>query len=741
MYIITDLTMKTNDLQRRCTEITKCIDTGRLTDAMTRLRALSEGLMAYEVSDEIDRVSDTYNYMLKYAMLGAADPQRPRMYADIVDRLLTIMDILTDKALTVETPTLYYNVKRYERTQPGDSVTALLTRYRHELSRTSVFGTAGAKADPLGVAQAAEALEKRLFNRLWVTNPLSDADVQQLYDAMTDSVIPAHTRRLLLSALTLGLMQYYDERRLLLLLDAYAQAGDDTDMAMTAMAGALIGMFIHNARVSRSEAVAARTAAMRDETSWSADVPMMFMEFIRTRDIERIDKTFREDIIPTISKITPDLKRSISKIDPENADAELNPEWADMLDKSGISAKLRELSEMQEQGSDVMMSAFASMKSFTFFNDISNWFLPFHEGHSNYINLNDELRGALRMFSTAMNLCDSDSYSLLLSLTQVPGKQLDMLRKAQGMGGDMEEMLEQVRNAREHTAQSERREAANRCVRDMYRFFKLFRRKGEFRDPFDGKLNLLTVDILCPDFGDIETIKVVAEFYFAHQQWSDALAVMRLLDDRGEISAQLYQKMGYCCQQMNEYSGALEYYHRAELLDAASIWLIRRIARCYRLIGQHERATHYYKKLDEAQPDEFGTTMALGTLSIEVGEYERALQYLHKAEFINEKSHKPWRPIAWAALMTGDLDKAARYYGRIEADSPDGTDILNMGHLCLIRGDVAGAVSRYRTSATVSGNGIERLVKQINGDHEALIRLGVPDDLLTLLPDLIAMNQ
>lgn len=736
--------MKTEDLQRRCSEINSLIDANRLSDALTRLRAFAEGLMAYEISDAIDRVADTYRYMLVYARRGVADPQRPAMYASIVEQIRHLLDRLTDKALSSQTPTLYYNVKRYEQMQAGDTVASLLEQYRDRLSGASLFTTAGMTAgDDVQTARGLEACEKRLFNRVWTAMPLSDADMTALSSALGDPVIPSHTRRLLMSALSMGLLQYYDSRRLTLLLEAYAADTGDEGLAMTALAGALIGMFKHNRRVTASQDIARRIAVLRDTTPWSEDVRMMFLEFIRTRDTERIDKTFREDIIPKISKITPDLKRSFSNIDPENIDPDndINPEWAELLEKSGINERLRELSEMQEQGSDVMMGTFAMMKTFPFFNDISNWFLPFHTGHSEYMALDEDMRDMLTTFCDGMRLCDSDRYSLMLSMSSMSGKQRGMFSHLQNMTGDAREMLEQARDMMTGTPADVRRRAANHYVRDLYRFFKLFRRKGEFADPFDNRLNLLTVGCLREDFSDIGTVRIVAEFYFKHRQWSDALAVMKRLESDGEISAPLFQKMGYCCQQSGDEAAALEYYRRAELLDADSPWLMKRMARCCRALGDHKEATLYYTRLDSMQPDDFGTTMALGTLALESGDCATALKYLHKAEFINERSTKPWRPIAWAALISGDFDKADSYYRRIMDDNPDSTDILNMGHLQLIRGDVAGALERYHTAASIDGKGAERLIKLIRADVPELRRLGVPDDLITLLPDLVTLHD
>ena len=48
-----------------------------------------------------------------------------------------------------------------------------------------------------------------------------------------------------------------------------------------------------------------------------------------------------------------------------------------MMERSGLAEKLKEMSEIQEEGGDVMMGTFEHLKTFPFFSEPANWFLPF----------------------------------------------------------------------------------------------------------------------------------------------------------------------------------------------------------------------------------------------------------------------------------------------------------------------------------------------------------------------------
>lgn len=69
--------------------------------------------------------------------------------------------------------------------------------------------------------------------------------------------------------------------------------------------------------------------------------------------------------------------------DEENND--MNPDWEDAFEKSGLGDKLREMNELQLEGADVYMSTFAALKNYPFFREVHNWFYPFSKQQSNVL--------------------------------------------------------------------------------------------------------------------------------------------------------------------------------------------------------------------------------------------------------------------------------------------------------------------------------------------------------------------
>lgn len=77
------------------------------------------------------------------------------------------------------------------------------------------------------------------------------------------------------------------------------------------------------------------------------------------------------------------MRFGFEESDEENND--MNPDWEDAFEKSGLGDKLREMNELQLEGADVYMSTFAALKNYPFFREVHNWFYPFSKQQSNVL--------------------------------------------------------------------------------------------------------------------------------------------------------------------------------------------------------------------------------------------------------------------------------------------------------------------------------------------------------------------
>ncbi len=728
--------MTQQEIQTFRNRVSAFIDKRRLRDAINEIKTLSSQRLAWEVDDKIKQTEQNYAYMLQYLTEGADDPDRQDMYDNLVAEIYGLLDSLINYIESSDSPTLYYNKIRYERKYPTvDKLGKLIKEYNELSDKLSLFSlvTDTSNSDDEKANRASrEKLQAEIFNYIWTKPILNQEEKNLILELLGNEGISSGMKQHTISAVTLGLMQQYDRSKLEILILAYLM---DLPMAVTsaALVGMLFGLWKYRNR-PLTKKITDRLLTAKDRDAWTNDLRIAFIEMIRARDTERINKKMRDELMPRMSKLRPDMLDKMQKTNINPLDAaslQENPEWQEMLDKTGITDQLKEMMEIQMEGGDVMMSTFSHLKNFPFFSDISNWFLPFDRNHSAVAESMEELDIMGDMMENARMLCDSDKYSFMIMLRSVPASQKEMM--VAQMKGQSDAIYETMNSSM--TSQEDRRLTVNSYMQNIYRFYKLFGRKTEFYDPFDSGINLISVSALADDFSDTEMLHVVAEFYFKLRYMKEALDVYNHLERLEAGDASRYQKMGYCHERLHDYEKAIEYYEKAELLDSSSAWTERRLATCYRQLGNHKEAMKHYRLLSEMAPEDLGAAMLYGQSLLENGEYKDALHEFYKVEYLDEKSKKAWRPLAWTLFLTGDMEGATRYYKKITMDDPTANDYLNMGHVALAAGNMREAVNNYTLAVKLMQGDTEWFMQALMDDEPSLKQAGVDTQVIPLIAD------
>lgn len=727
--------MKNNILTQK-SRVIEFLEQKRLRDAFVELKHMSQSAMAWEISDEISRLEDSYKLMLNYATQGVDDPSRSVLYNNIVNDVRLLLDRVARQRLAVEEPTLYFNTLRCVQLRQNESIASLLDEYYKISDKASIYNMI--VSDELNSQsqdsfEAKERLEQQIFNRIWVTFPFKNIDEETLISLFNSNNVSQHFQELIVSALLMGLIEYYDPRKLKILLVAYKS--DYQEVSVKALVAILLTMYMYSNRIN-DEKLLNHIAAIKEDDKWNSDVKTAYIELVRTRDTERISKKMQDELIPEMLKLRPDIYKKINDSTAmiDMSSIEENPEWEEMLQKSGITDKIKELSQLQEEGSDVFMSTFSHLKTFPFFSEISNWFMPFSLDHSLVKRtLGSDVSVIGDIIDNAPFLCNSDKYSFLLSLGSIPQHQRQL------MLSQFEQQREAISGAgmsmMSLTQPGQRKNLINKYLQDLYRFFKLYRRKGEFFDLFAQQINLVNIPMLSDDLDDVDTLMLVAEFYFRRKYYSEALDVYKSISEKVPPSAQIFQKIGYCYHQLGNIKSALTYYEQAELLNAESLWTLRRIAACYRSLNNPKMALSYYERIAKEKSDDLNVAMNIGHCYLELGEYNEAIKNYYKVEFLDEKSTRAWRPLAWCLLLSGDYDQSRAYYDRILSDNPTMEDYLNMGHLALVKRDISLAIDYYKRSIDNDSSKIDTLINSLNKDESYLIKIGVDVSLIPFIID------
>ena len=693
------------------------LDQASMKGALDALTHLIVATGKQQFLGQADELQSTYRYMLHYYVEGFDDPQRSNIRDDIRRRAYELADAVRHEALGDISPTYYYALRRVARYQSSDIPTIL-----QEVTL----------CDAVGEREQHELTAVRLFDQVYTTGFLNPQATDALSEALRNPSYPADVKTLIISALLLALQASFDRNKVRLLFDAAAL----TDaISLQALVALCLTLDAYSTRLALYPEIHDRLEALAETPNFRRRLCTVIIRFILTRETEKVAHRMQNDIIPEIMKFTTrGGKVSARDFLNEIAGEEMNPEWMERMMSSSdkLSGWMREYSEMQEEGIDLLHSAFGSLKRFPFFQELSNWFLPFTPQHTTFRGLPIE-DGLKELMRTTPFMCDSDKYSLCISMLYMPEQQRHILREQ--LQGDVTQLREQEAAELNHAAKLEER-SIGLYIRNLYRFYKLHPSRTDFSDIFNRPLDFHRLSILRPYLSDAEMLLHIAEVYLRKGYPDDARPIYQELIERGEgDSEMLHQKLGYCLQMAGDIAGALREYLRAEMINPDSKWLLRRIATCYRALKQPAEAVKFLLRHDRLEPDNLSVLLHIGHCYLEQQQYDEALKYYFKVEYLDPSNTKARRGVAWCSFVVGKYDQARTVYRKLIADHPQPEDYLNAGHTEWAMRNIKGAVAHYQQA--IAGEDFQTFTTHFDADRPALLRAGItPDEVAMMLDEL-----
>lgn len=737
--------MTIQEIENTHRQAEQCINDAEINDAFVHVSALVNQLGRGEQNDELERIRMSYSLMLKYLEQGVLDPQRAEILSSIRQSLFLLNDQCYIGLMENSNPGVFY-ARRRELS--GISLVSLVEEYQESLRDLALIqNTPTEQSDSHAILSRlhhTEELETRLFNRVWSTFPLTADDAGSLKLCISGDILPVHTRCLLVAALFLGLMKFYDKNKMLVLLEVYSMS-DDPQVQLRALTCAMLTMLAHRKRTYSSSDIQSRLAALLDTPDFKHDVWSIQTQLARSRNTENVKQRVRNDLIPNIMKMRPDIIDKLKDKDSQIidlSDIEANPEWQDWLDQSGITRRIEEFNAMQLEGSDVFIATFAHLKSFPFFKTLSNWFLPFYAAHSSVVeNLGAGKIALAEVVQHAPYLCNSDKYSFCLSLGALPESQRNL------MSAQLEEQnaaLNEMQQTELPDDRKRRVSIVNAFVQDLYRFFKLFSRRREFIAVMDDPgLDMTDCLPLVQVTRDAHVLELLGALYFKNAFYDDAIKCFTRLEGMDDSTDDhIYQKIGFAYENAGKIQEALNYYKRFELLHENDAWNVRHIASCYRSQGKSDKALEYYRRAEALSPNNVSLVLTIGHVLLEQNRTKEALQQYFKADLMEGVKHRAWRPIAWCSFLLSDFERALDYYDRISRDdSPSPQDLLNRGHVLLCQGNTHEAIDTYRQSLKLMEGNVAKFRAAFKGDAMELRLHGVSAVDQALIPDAVCLQN
>lgn len=735
--------MNTNEVKKHTLSAYKSLQNKRIHDAITIANELVVASSSWNLTEDLNKLKLEYQYLLQYFSTGANDPNRDSIYNNIIFKLYKIIDEAQCYILSKEDYSLYYGLKRTLGNR-HKTISQLLTAYKTAINDIQLYKEVDEKErnqeKENALFKVSETLEIELFNAVWISFPQSNEDIFSISQILESEEYPIHFKTLIISAIILSLLHYYNEALFIILLKNYDNL--NVEISIRSLCAVIIVLFYHNQRITDSKEITITLNSLLDNPQFADDFQRILLQFIRSKNTEKITKKVEEVLIPKIMKMYPEVLKKFRTEGTSNidlSDLESNPQWKEIMDNEGISKKIEEINQIQMEGGDVFIGTFSHLKSFPFFNETANWFLPFHKDHSSLKSIfNEKELSLIDIVLESKFFCDSDKYSFVTSMASVPSSQRNAMLS---QFDEQNAAVNELKNSELPKVSKDRTNISNLYIQNLYRFFKLYPRKNEFEDPFKFDFDITKYQYITSQIDLSNTMSLIAEFYLKNEYYNEAIKYFSKLN--ADNSNPIYmQKIGFCYQNLEQYNNAIDFYKKYELYSNNDLWNLRHLAVCYRALKQHDNALKYYKAAEDLAPENISIALNIGHCLLELEQYDEALKYYFKVYYLESDSSRTWRPIAWCYFMQGNYEQSKTYYNKILDKNPSAIDFLNYGHLLFAQKDIPNAINIYKNAINAS-NSIQKFIDDYNADKEALIKSGINNSEISILLDalLAEMNK
>jgi tetratricopeptide (TPR) repeat protein len=702
-----------------------------------------------DLRDEYNNIEMTYRNMLSYTIEGINDPERNKVYLKLIQSILGLADSLRQDILSHYSGWHTYWVMQEtlkEQKLTGKTLVETVDdlMFKSELDEWLKLSNEINPDPESEISLKHKQLIRKIFNHLWLTDYYGEAEDSLVRIIMNSGKFRWFESSLFVSAITLSAFRTFQAEKLFSLIGFY-EAGVEKVMER-ALSGLILNLHYYNSRILLYPEITSRITSMSKESRLREHCRLIVLQTIRSRETENLSKKLHNEILPKVAKLRPRIeeKLDLDNILPEDKYEDKNPDWSEMFsDSEEIFKTMEELTNLQMEGADVYMSAFANLKHFDFFKDFQNWFVPFYPDHE-IINeiFHDEILGpgtnelAEALYKTPF-ICNSDKYSLLLNLKYLPSSQKTMMLKVFRMELDGLQQLES--EEAETDPYRSFRINVTQYLQDIYRFFKLSPYRKEFEDLFSGKLDIYNSEFFRMTCNASEAEAGLADYFFSKNYYSDALDLFLRQAEVKPDESQLYEKIAFCYQQEENYAEALRYYQRAELIER-KVWTLKKIGLCLRRLGRKEEALDYYLQAGSMDPEDMHTAIMTGHCYLDIHDYETALKYYFRVEYTDPGNLKILRPIAFCYFALGRFEDSEKYYERLSTGKLNAHDYINKGHLSLCRGRKKEAIDFYRLGINSGEISKEEFMTIFEEDQPLLLSLGVNREDLPILLDYLLFS-
>lgn len=736
------MAIQQNSADRFYAKIHTLVFDNKIKEALTELGSFMLSINANAFMQALEQMNETYKLVLDYYIKGVQDPERDNIIKKIKISILELSDTIYQHALSQTGMYVYYlknNIEK-EKDIAKEQAAKEIDSYTFEQEFTRLL-----EETDLSIADVATdnvlKISPKLFELMWLTDKYTETDTRLVSAIRKSKNLAWQEKCITVSAVTLSLINSFDKEKLIVLADFYEDR--EHQVWQRALTGLIIAAVLYDKRLALYPEIQNRFKVYAGNETFISDLDKLLVQMLKSQETEKLTRKFHEEIVPNVKKFESKIreKLDIDNIIKEDLLDDKNPGWEEVFeDNPDLLDKMQEISEMQMEGLDLFMSTFSMLKHFNFFNEISNWFRPFYKEQPDveqvFSKIPHETSDFLAGLEKSFYICNSDKYSFALNIGNMPDEQsaqiislFTMESQAMQEAQHDDEMVNKVDNDRYVFTQ---------YVQDLYRFFKLYTYRSDFKDIFTLRWNIARSWLLSTLENNETIIRSSAEFLFKKERYYDAGYLFSKLLKHNDSDVYIFEKLAYCYQKVGNFHKAVEYYKKAEIFDKNRIWSLKKIIYCYRKLGDAEQAIQWSLEAEKLLPQDSYIQIMLGNSYLDLQNYGQALAHYLKADFMSENNNKVLRPIIWCCFMLDKYDLASSYFRQLEEKQiASAHDYVIAGYTAICLQQKAKAAACFSKALSFADYTLKDFTETIENEKKYLFEKGILPNDLQLIVDFV----
>ena len=674
--------------------------------------------------DRLYAIRSDFQLMADYWKRGYKDPQVTALYENLLRRMYALyVQVSLEQEVRSSTNVVLVHDRILNRIK-GQSVKELQVQLEGFVSDVAILELEPAhtrKDKEKIIYQDHHCLMRDWFDYLWLSPLWSAEQTEDMERLLLAPTIDSRDQQLLISGMTLSVVNHFDVSKLKVLINVYKETGDE-GVRQRALVGWVLALGGKILPVLYPEVLSEIEAMLEDEAVCQELVELQQQIYL-CQNAEKDHQTIQEEIMPELLnnshfRVT---RNGIEEMEEDSMEDILHP-GAEEQRMEKLEENYRRMIDMQKQGSDIYFGGFSQMKRFPFFRDAINWFVPFYMEHPGIAEVTDKFASNrfLKVMMNAGPFCNSDKYSFLLAFSQVVERMpKDVLKMFENGEAVMEDAMGKDTQTPAYIRRS--------YLQDLYRFYRLFNYRSQFCDPFMMQYSLFFNNVifshtrLAPYFGE------VVSSLMKLKRIDEAKAVLNNTDE-SQRDLKFYLITGYIAQ---NYRGLFDsvkasvFFQKALALDPKNERALYGIAKQHFMENDYQTALDHYEQLLALQPDKRSYLLNHAVCLTKLLRYQDALKELYQLNYENPDDRKVNKVLAWTLTCDGKYEQAIKIYQQLLDDPMQTEDLLNYGYCLWFSGnmsDAADCFSRYLKETGEKKNTIietERALIEEKGITEA----------------------